>query len=289
MVAALTLRPATLDDAKHLFDWRNDPTARAVSGDTNPLVWDDHLSWVTRALENPAHRILIGIQNDTPVGVVRFAKDNDHMVVSLALAPGQQGRGLGKTLLAAGLAQIAPTPVMASIRNDNAASRACFSACGFMPVGQDNPFGSYRFDGLTFEEITAQENHVNTLYEGLKSRQHSISHASLPPLADHKEFVENHPYRHWAFIVVAGQRVGNFYLQNDNSIGLNMDPNQGFLAPIVLDQISRSFTPLPAIKSQRAGRFVMHVPFGDTERHAQMIGDGHTPLQTTYALKDPIG
>jgi len=57
-----------------------------------------------------------------PIGVVRFSVEHDHALVSIALAPGTQGKGFGKSLLALGMAQIESMPIRARIRGDNVAS-----------------------------------------------------------------------------------------------------------------------------------------------------------------------
>src|SRR5262249_18223803 len=44
--SSLTLRRATARDARRLWLWRNDPSARAMFGDTRPVPWDAHSAWL---------------------------------------------------------------------------------------------------------------------------------------------------------------------------------------------------------------------------------------------------
>ena len=285
MHGLITVRLAKDSDAKSLFDWRNNPNIRAASEQTKPLIWEDHIKWLTHTLQSDTQHVFIGEQDGLPIGVVRFSVEHDHALVSIALAPGKQGKGYGKSLLALGMAQIGSMPIRARIRSDNVASRTCFAACGFVETSEDKGFCCYNYIRLKFEEIVPKDDHINALYEALKLRKHAISHINLPSFEDHQEFIKKHPYRSWNFVFAATECIGNFYLQNDNSIGVHLLPGYDHMLPVLLKQISHDYEPLPEIKSKRNAGFVLHVPFGDHERRAQMNANGHTPLQITYTLE----
>jgi hypothetical protein len=236
-------------------------------------------------LQSDTQHVFIGEQDGLPIGVVRFSVEHDHALVSIALAPGTQGKGFGKSLLALGMAQIGSMPIRARIRSDNVASRTCFAACGFVETSEDKGFCCYNYIRLKFEEIVPKDDHINALYEALKLRKHAISHINLPSFEDHQEFIKKHPYRSWNFVFAATECIGNFYLQNDNSIGVQLLPGYDHMLPVLLKQILHDYEPLPEIKSKRNAGFVLHVPFGDHERRAQMSANGHTPLQITYTLE----
>ena len=285
MLGIITVRLAKLSDAKSLFDWRNDPNARAASEQTKPLIWEDHIRWLTHTLQSGTQHVFIGEHDGLPIGVVRFNVDHDHALVSLALAPAAQGKGFGKFLLASGIAQIGSIGIRARIRSDNVASQTCFAACGFEETSRDKGFLWFDYTRLTFEGIVPKDDHISALYEALKLRRHTISHMNLPSFEDHQEFIKKHPYRSWNFIFAAAECVGNFYLQNDNSIGVHLLPGYDHVLPILLKQILYEYDPLPEIKSMRSAGFIFHVPFGDHRRRAQMNANGHTPLQITYTLQ----
>lgn len=285
MCGIISIRLAKLSDANILFSWRNDPLTRAASERTSPLLWEDHISWLTHTLQSTTQHVFIGEHDGLPIGVVRFSVEHDHAVVSLALAPAAQGKGLGKSLLALGIAQIGSTPIRARIRCDNVASRTCFAACGFVETSKDEDFCCYNYFRLAFECVVPNDDHISTLYEALKLRKHTISHINLPTFEDHQEFIKTHPYRCWNLVSVATKYVGNFYLQNDNSIGVHLIPGFDHLLPVLLKQILNEYDPLPEIKSMRSANFILHVPVGDHKRQAQMNANGHTPLQITYSLQ----
>ena len=80
MLGIITVRLAKIGDAKSLFDWRNDPNIRAASERTKPLIWEDHISWLTHTLQSTTQHVFIGEYDGLPIGVVRF---NVEMIMPL--------------------------------------------------------------------------------------------------------------------------------------------------------------------------------------------------------------
>ncbi len=139
----------------------------------------------------------------------------------------------------------------------------------------------------TFEKISPTEAQVKTLYELLSDRHHKISHAAMPSFDDHSDFVLKNPYRFWFLIKLNGAYVGNFYVTDENMIGINIADNAiaACLNPI-FDKIAADIPPQPAIKSVRAGRFCINVPPSNTRLIAALEA-AHFPLvQTTFGLPD---
>src|SRR5690606_37205407 len=94
-VETLRLRPAALEDAKRLFDWRNDPLTRAMSLTRDEVVWEDHLVWLERSLARTGRLLLIGeaTRTDEAIGVVRFdAAADGFQEVGVTVAPAFRGR-----------------------------------------------------------------------------------------------------------------------------------------------------------------------------------------------------
>lgn len=148
----LRLRLATRQDADVLLDWRNDPAARSASLDSDPIQRPAHLAWLGDRLRDPAHRIWIGEIASGPIGSVRFAIDGGVATVSVVVAPGHRGCGLGIRLIAAGCARVAETglatAVDAWIRPENSASIAAFRSVGFRPAESHADRQRYRLDLL---------------------------------------------------------------------------------------------------------------------------------------------
>lgn len=142
---------------------------------------------------------------------------------------------------------------------------------------------------ITFRKVTESPDDIRLLFDLLAQRQYSISHTDLPNFDHHADFVRNHPYRHWAFVYEGDHCVGSFYIQNDNTIGLNLSGSDQMHAIQVIKEILALFDPLPPIKSVRPKGFVMNVPIGNHELHGALKDDGYQPIQTTFRLSDGGG
>lgn len=133
----IRVRPATGDDARAVWEWRNDPTTRASSSTTAEVPWSDHEAWFVAALANPESWLLIAELDGRRVGVVRFDAQGSHghWVVSINLAPEARGQGLGAPTLDAGWRWLASSQdvidVVAHIRSTNRASLRTFEAAGY--------------------------------------------------------------------------------------------------------------------------------------------------------------
>ena len=137
--ARVTLRAATPDDAARLLEWANDPATRAASFDRDPISWDDHVEWLAGVLADPDRRLWIAEEAGMPVGQVRIDREPDGAgVVSIGLADGARGRGLGAAVLRMGLAAagraLGISRARAVVRASNAASRGLFEGAGFHAV-----------------------------------------------------------------------------------------------------------------------------------------------------------
>ncbi len=132
----LRLRSATAEDAKLIFDWANDPGVRAVSFSSEPIAWENHLTWFTAKLSDANYRIWVAEDAaGTPVGQVRFQIDGEAATISISLDAGQRGKNRGSLLIWAAcrkiFAESALKEVLAYIKPDNQASIRAFEKAGF--------------------------------------------------------------------------------------------------------------------------------------------------------------
>jgi UDP-2,4-diacetamido-2,4,6-trideoxy-beta-L-altropyranose hydrolase len=133
--ALLTLRPATIDDARTLFEWRNDPSTRAASFITDAVVWEDHVGWLRASLASPDVRIVVAELDGSPVGVQRIVRDGDRATISVTVAPTARARGLATPLIRGSVASahaLGVRRIDAYIRPDNVASLRAFEGAGFV-------------------------------------------------------------------------------------------------------------------------------------------------------------
>lgn len=132
----LALRRAASADAEILWEWANDPTTRAQSFQTAPIPLDSHVRWLEARLGDPACHLWVAESGERiPVGCVRFDADQDAAVISLNVAPGYRGRGIGRQLVQLACRQYFRTSSAGSIRAlikpGNTASIRTFLSCEF--------------------------------------------------------------------------------------------------------------------------------------------------------------
>jgi RimJ/RimL family protein N-acetyltransferase len=136
--ALVSLRPAARADAERLFAWRNDPSIVAWSTSRRSVGWEEHVSWLERALDDPDRLLLVIVADGQDAGQLRLERTGPTAVVSVYLATPFTGRGLGVRAIALGCGQgferwpIAE--VSACVREDNAAGRSAFGKAGFRPA-----------------------------------------------------------------------------------------------------------------------------------------------------------
>ena len=136
MAEALSVRPARMEDAKDLFDWRNAPQNRRRMNEQNSFDWDSHLAWLERVLGDTDRRLLIGEIGDHAVGVIRFdGMASEWPEVSLHLHPDLSGLGLGPHLLRSGEEAVDLARIMATVLEDNEPSQRLFERAGYRHVG----------------------------------------------------------------------------------------------------------------------------------------------------------
>ena len=132
----ITLRPATLQDAIHLYVWRNDPVTRAMFRDTAWISWESHRQWLRDVLEDINRRLFVAERDGTPVGTIRFDIDpSGDAEVSVTAAPETRGGGVGAEIIRAGTAEVLQSRfvgrIVARIKMENIASQKAFAKAGY--------------------------------------------------------------------------------------------------------------------------------------------------------------
>ncbi|RMG69686.1 MAG: GNAT family N-acetyltransferase, partial [Chloroflexi bacterium] len=100
----IRLREIREEDCRLLWEWTNDPEVRAASFDSEPIPWVTHANWFTKKLQDPNSYIFVAIdRQDTPIGQVRFDRNDEDAVISINIAPNKKGLGFGFSTLIKGL------------------------------------------------------------------------------------------------------------------------------------------------------------------------------------------
>lgn len=99
-MSILSFRPARMDDAEMLLEWRNDPRTRENSHDMHELLLADHLKWLEAALANSSRTLRIAEVDSCPVGTIRTDEMGDGaLLLSWTVAPQHRGRGIGTQMV----------------------------------------------------------------------------------------------------------------------------------------------------------------------------------------------
>lgn len=125
----LVLRKVEVKDIKTLFDWANDPVTRRNSLRAEEISWSEHEKWFhSYALEDNKNLYLIGLEDNNPVGFIRF-EYREEWIVSIVISPIHRGKGVGSRLLKEGIRyfeRIYTAPLLAHIKSSNYGSIKVF-------------------------------------------------------------------------------------------------------------------------------------------------------------------
>ncbi len=143
----MIIRPATIDDSKNIFSWRNDPITIAMFR-TGKVEWKDHSKWFPSQLLKPFTVCLVGEHDDLACGVVWFHKNrSDVWETSVNLAPEYRGKKLSVPLLNSSLEWVKNNRAVrlfsTEIKNTNIPSIKMFEACLYRLIFQSPDYGAY--------------------------------------------------------------------------------------------------------------------------------------------------
>ncbi len=126
------LRPATLDDARCLYEWSMDPTVRAQSLNPAAFSYEEHVTWLRQRLSSDQSRIFIAEWRNVPCGTIRFDQTPaGDWKLSYLLAAEHRGRGLAHGLVAAGMRAMEGHRMFAQVKSENTASLRVFRSAGW--------------------------------------------------------------------------------------------------------------------------------------------------------------
>ena len=152
-------RLVTREDAEYLFKWRNDPHTIAMSLNSMPVTWNEHINWLQHAL-NDERKLLIlcYLKNSAPVGFVRFDVHYHYAEVSINLNPRCRGKGFAKRCLTAALERFkkefqSSTLIKARIKVENEASKRLFTGVGFLYLRTQTDIAFFTLDLSAYSKI----------------------------------------------------------------------------------------------------------------------------------------
>jgi UDP-2,4-diacetamido-2,4,6-trideoxy-beta-L-altropyranose hydrolase len=136
-ISNLTIRPATMDDSARLWRWANDASVREVSFSPEPIAWESHLEWFSRRMDSPNTQFYLLLENDEPVGQIRYdrGRDGKSAEISFSIKHAHRGKGFGTQILLLtreqALKDLDCERITALVIEGNEASRKAFVRAGF--------------------------------------------------------------------------------------------------------------------------------------------------------------
>jgi RimJ/RimL family protein N-acetyltransferase len=132
----LKLRLAQEGDCQLLFEWAQDPVARAASFHPATISWEEHSRWFTDRMLDPQSVIYVGENTvGEAVGLVRFQINEGSAVLSVNVAPPFRGAGWGRELILFSTRDLVRAHsvrrIDAFVKPENQASVRLFEASGF--------------------------------------------------------------------------------------------------------------------------------------------------------------
>lgn len=130
------LRNATKEDVDLLYKWTNDPVVRNNSFNTEPIPYNNHVSWFNRIMADPSVLLYILMDDDTPVGQIRLSVDEKEAEIGYSIASEFRGKGYGHIILQLVANEIRKNHfeierLVAKVKPDNIASNKLFIAEGY--------------------------------------------------------------------------------------------------------------------------------------------------------------
>lgn len=134
------LRPAAEGDCRHIWEWRNESTAREASFNSEPISYEEHTIWFTRQLADPNSRVSVVLSADgEEVGYVRLDIRGEDAYISVSIDKRHRGRGYGVSAIKKASTQILNTApvsrIVALVRQDNPPAQSLFVRAGFVQRG----------------------------------------------------------------------------------------------------------------------------------------------------------
>jgi len=132
----MNLREATIDDARQLFEWANDPIMRANSFSQKNIDWDEHINWLDKRLSSDNSKIFIAMIKDENIGQIRFDKNCNDVLIDFFIDNKFRGKRLGTQMLFSGCEKVLESwknvgNIIGEVKQNNLASCKVFTKAGF--------------------------------------------------------------------------------------------------------------------------------------------------------------
>tara|TARA_B100000768_G_scaffold168796_1_gene173923 strand:- start:95 stop:541 length:447 start_codon:yes stop_codon:yes gene_type:complete len=143
------LRPVRVEGAANIYAWRYAKTAEKYYQSRKKPSFDQHVLWLTSALQNTNHHLFIAEDRGRPVSHIKASfdlKEQKMARVGICTAPQEQGKGYGLKLLLVlhdFLRLIGSLSLIAEVHQENISSLILFENVGYRSISQSGNFCLY--------------------------------------------------------------------------------------------------------------------------------------------------
>ena len=145
-------REISFNDWSLLLDWRNDKSVRDNSINTEIIDEDSHKDYIKNLVEREDRTQYIYVVEGKEVGYIRADRLDEGIELSYLIAPDQQGRGYGKSMMRDFLSSRSGIFIL-HIKESNIPSIKMASSNGFSVVESHDGYLKYKTNKMTDLEI----------------------------------------------------------------------------------------------------------------------------------------
>ncbi|MGC9460086.1 bifunctional UDP-2,4-diacetamido-2,4,6-trideoxy-beta-L-altropyranose hydrolase/GNAT family N-acetyltransferase [Vibrio genomosp. F10] len=137
----LSLRQATQNDIKIVYDWQSHPSTRKFALNTEVPSWDSHYRWMSQRLESKCDYFYIIFDSGSgdKLGVLRLdLTEPGNYLISIYVSPEHYGRGIALAALNIVSELHSDRTLHATVLEENTASHRLFKKAKFIQIDSRN-------------------------------------------------------------------------------------------------------------------------------------------------------
>lgn len=144
---------AQREDSRAVWEIRNHSKNRPLFNNSEPIEFEQHDEWFENQYFSDKGNICFVLKSEGKViGYCRFDLKDNQYLISIALAPEYQGKGLGNTLLAESLKSLGrDREILAEIKKDNDNSIKLFERNNFEKYSENEKDTCFRYKTKQFK------------------------------------------------------------------------------------------------------------------------------------------
>lgn len=129
----------TSEDCSLIYNLSNDPLVRINSFNSEPIIYENHVKWFNKVINDSNILFFLVFEDDDFVGQLRFVRtceESRECVISLSITPEYRGKHIGRDFMDLGINEMRKSwkkieMVKAEVKCENEASNKFFTKDGF--------------------------------------------------------------------------------------------------------------------------------------------------------------